>query len=712
MSNISQSQIRNLAITTILEAGTKGRPGDVAVIQETGAVYHLATGAYTVDNLRVIASGLSGSYWIATSAFPTLSGWSPLMDYAQDSIVLFQGHLVKANGFVAASTGFMWGTTVGSASWSYIGDASAVFYGVYSSLVSYPASAIVAGSNDLLYKASVAVSADAAKDPVSGTNASMWTPVLGQEAPSFQGSSASSAGKTGLVPAPTITQSTLFLRGDGTWSSAGLAAWNPLTNYLLGDQAVWSGYYVQANGAQASGAPFNWGTGGATWAPILPSSYTWAGLFTDTGVAYAVNEVVSDTATGALYVCNTAIASSDATYNPSTGTNKNFWTPWFTVSSTFIGATSTTNGQQGIVPAPVAGQQMSFLRADGTWVATTPSLNGYTSAAAYSASTTVEYIGYLISANGAIASNTPFAWGTSGATWAPVVDTSTVWKGAFSAASTYALGDVVAASTTGGLFVCTTAVAIAGSANNPATGTNRKAWAPWLTNTPQTFLPSTSTLPGQPGLVPFSAIANQDARLLADSTWDNVERLSAVTLPNFAASGVIGAPVSTIDVAATLVIQQTTKSIALTLPVPSVNKSRRLTILNAGSASITIAGIRIPSLNEWVFNWDATALQWIPMQPPLLNVYTPVAAGASEALVARKSYLMGIGSTAIFPDTSQLDDGECIELAPTSADWTSANVTLTPFGTDTIALGQGTNAFNIANKATFIKSGNNWIMFA
>lgn len=35
----------------------------------------------------------------------------------------------------------------------------------------------------------------------------------------------------------------------------------------------------------------------------------------------------------------------------------------------FTGATSTTDGVQGLVPAPLAGQQGLFLRGDGTWAA-------------------------------------------------------------------------------------------------------------------------------------------------------------------------------------------------------------------------------------------------------------------------------------------------------------------------------------------------------
>lgn len=36
-------------------------------------------------------------------------------------------------------------------------------------------------------------------------------------------------------------------------------------------------------------------------------------------------------------------------------------------NETFTGATSSTAGEMGMVPAPTAGDQEKFLRADGTW---------------------------------------------------------------------------------------------------------------------------------------------------------------------------------------------------------------------------------------------------------------------------------------------------------------------------------------------------------
>lgn len=39
--------------------------------------------------------------------------------------------------------------------------------------------------------------------------------------------------------------------------------------------------------------------------------------------------------------------------------------------SSMTGATSSSNGKSGMVPAPAAGDQTKFLRADGTWVVPT-----------------------------------------------------------------------------------------------------------------------------------------------------------------------------------------------------------------------------------------------------------------------------------------------------------------------------------------------------
>lgn len=57
------------------------------------------------------------------------------------------------------------------------------------------------------------------------------------------------------------------------------------------------------------------------------------------------------------------------------------WTDTDTTYKVMTGATSTTNGKAGLVPAPAAGKQGQYLRGDGQWI--TPPNTTYSQATAY-----------------------------------------------------------------------------------------------------------------------------------------------------------------------------------------------------------------------------------------------------------------------------------------------------------------------------------------
>jgi hypothetical protein len=527
------------------------------------------------------------------------------------------------------------------------------------------------------------------------------------------GASSTTAGNGGTVPAPAAAANTLFLRGDGTWASAGLAAWVATSNYTAGNQAVWSGYYVEALGTQNAGTAFAWGTvaGTATWKPILASSYAWRGVYSSAGVAYAVNDVVALTSTGALYVCNTAVASSDATYNPATGANKSVWTPWFTVNSTFVGATAVANGQQGIVPAPVAGQQGQYLRGDASWGTPTSAME-WKYASSYAANDQAIWSGFLVKANDTIPASTAFAWGTSGATWSPSLPLTAIgtlsWAGIFTVGTYYSVNDVVATSSTSYLWVANSSVASAGAADSPMS-VNRGYWRPWLTSLPL-MSPASSGQDGQAGQVPSPKLGQQYAKLLGAGIWDSLDRAVTTTLAN--QTGAFTVPTtSTVDVSEVIVCQQTTASITGTLDTPSItNAPRRIMIANVGSVAITIsygAGLSIsiqPNTSAQFF-WTAGVIgtaSWVlgTSASAAMTGATSVLAGTSgfvPAPVAGQQNGVLLGN-ATWTSVLSVTDAATPVITSTS---TNGPLTIAAKGTGALTLNAaGTGSVNIGSSVT------------
>lgn len=122
--------------------------------------------------------------------------------------------------------------------------------------------------------------------------------------PDFVGASPNSVGYSGLVPQPDGTDIGRFLKGDGTWADAGAI-------YSAGN-----GINIDANDE----------------------------ISVDTSV---IQEKL--TAGANIQINNGTISATDTTY------------------SNFTGATASTAGARGLVPAPVAGDQDKFLKGDGTW---------------------------------------------------------------------------------------------------------------------------------------------------------------------------------------------------------------------------------------------------------------------------------------------------------------------------------------------------------
>lgn len=218
--------------------------------------------------------------------------------------------------------------------------------------------------------------------------------------------SASAAGKAGLVPAPAAGAQAKYLRGDGTWQTP------PNTTYSnMGGATSSAAGSAGLVPAPAAGKQASFLRGDGTW--VIPTNTTYAKANTTTlglvMIGYAENGKnypVELDSSGKMYV-NVPWTDTNTTYgvvgaNGSTGLVKNGSTvtsasgytacpivggiPYYkdtnTTYANMKAATDSAAGAAGLVPAPAAGKQTSFLRGDGTWVVPTNTTYGLASTTA------------------------------------------------------------------------------------------------------------------------------------------------------------------------------------------------------------------------------------------------------------------------------------------------------------------------------------------
>ena len=216
----------------------------------------------------------------------------------------------------------------------------------------------------------------------------------------------SAAGKAGLVPAPAVGAQGKYLRGDGTWQTPPNATYNNMGG-ATSSAAGTSGLVP----APAAGKQASFLRGDGTW--VVPTNTTYAKANTSTlglvMIGYAENGKnypVELDSSGKMYV-NVPWTDTNTTYgvvgaNGSTGLVKNGSTvtsasgytacpivsgvPYYkdtnTTYANMEAATASAAGAAGLVPAPAAGKQTSFLRGDGTWVVPTNTTYGLASTTA------------------------------------------------------------------------------------------------------------------------------------------------------------------------------------------------------------------------------------------------------------------------------------------------------------------------------------------
>lgn len=218
--------------------------------------------------------------------------------------------------------------------------------------------------------------------------------------------SASAAGKAGLVPAPAAGAQAKYLRGDGTWQTPPNTTYSNMRGAT--SSAAGSAGLVPA---PAAGKQASFLRGDGTW--VIPTNTTYAKANTTTlglvMIGYAENGKnypVELDSSGKMYV-NVPWTDTNTTYgvvgangstglvkNGSTVTNASGYTacpivggiPYYkdtnTTYANMKAATASAAGAAGLVPAPAAGKQTSFLRGDGTWVVPTNTTYGLASTTA------------------------------------------------------------------------------------------------------------------------------------------------------------------------------------------------------------------------------------------------------------------------------------------------------------------------------------------
>ncbi len=174
------------------------------------------------------------------------------------------------------------------------------------------------------------------------------------------------------------------------------------------------------------------------------------------------------------------------------------WTDTNTTYSNMGAATSSTAGKAGLVPAPAAGKQASFLRGDGTWVVPTNT----TYAKANTSTLGLVMIGYA--ENG---KNYPVELDSSGKMYVnvPWTDTNTTY------------GVVGANGSTGLVKNGSTVTSASGYTACPIVG-----GVPYYKDTNTTYAnmkAATASAAGAAGLVPAPAAGKQTSFLRGDGTW-------------------------------------------------------------------------------------------------------------------------------------------------------------------------------------------------
>lgn len=173
----------------------------------------------------------------------------------------------------------------------------------------------------------------------------------------------SAAGKAGLVPAPSAGAQGKYLRGDGTWQTP------PNTTYAKANTST-LGLVMIGYAENGKNYPVELDGSGKMYVNVP---------WTDTNTTYGV--VGANGSTGLVKNGSTVTSASGYTACPIVS-GVPYYKDTNTTYANMKAATASAAGAAGLVPAPAAGKQASFLRGDGTWVVPTNTTYGLASTTA------------------------------------------------------------------------------------------------------------------------------------------------------------------------------------------------------------------------------------------------------------------------------------------------------------------------------------------
>lgn len=175
--------------------------------------------------------------------------------------------------------------------------------------------------------------------------------------------SASASGKAGLVPAPAAGAQGKYLRGDGTWQTP------PNTTYAKANTST-LGLVMIGYAENGKNYPVELDGSGKMFVNVP---------WTDTNTTYGV--VGANGSTGLVKNGSTVTSASGYIACPIVS-GVPYYKDTNTTYANMKAATASAAGAAGLVPAPAAGKQASFLRGDGTWVVPTNTTYGLASTTA------------------------------------------------------------------------------------------------------------------------------------------------------------------------------------------------------------------------------------------------------------------------------------------------------------------------------------------
>lgn len=173
----------------------------------------------------------------------------------------------------------------------------------------------------------------------------------------------SDAGKAGLVPAPSAGAQGKYLRGDGTWQTP------PNTTYAKANTST-LGLVMIGYAENGKNYPVELDGSGKMFVNVP---------WTDTNTTYSA--VGANGSTGLVKNGSTVTSASGYTACPIIS-GVPYYKDTNTTYANMKAATASAAGAEGLVPAPAAGKQTSFLRGDGTWVVPTNTTYGLASTTA------------------------------------------------------------------------------------------------------------------------------------------------------------------------------------------------------------------------------------------------------------------------------------------------------------------------------------------